>query len=130
MSVHKDLRDYLLADSTITALVGQRVYVEELPQNSPLPAITFLRVNVDHDHDLEGETGLATARFQIDSWADSPLNALALAERVRLRLDGYQGTMGSTTVQSILLDAEREWSEEIEARVLQEFLVSYTEAVP
>lgn len=130
MSVHGDLRTFLLADSTITALVGQRVHVDSLPQGSLLPALTFLRVSVEHDHDLGGETGLATARFQIDCWASDKEAALALAERVRLRLDGYRGAMGSITVHSVWLDGEREWPEEEEGRVVQEFLVSYTEVTP
>lgn len=77
-----------------------------LPQSAQRPAITYQRVTGGHEHRLTGSSGTAIPTFELDCWADSYEAADQLAEAVRQVMQGFSGTMGSTTVHSVILDDE------------------------
>lgn len=87
------LRGFLLADSAIAALVEARVYPRVLPQGIRAPSLVYNRISAIGDHHMEGPSGLATVRMQIDAWATTADEAAELAAAVKWRLDGYRGEM-------------------------------------
>lgn len=95
--IEKDLKTYLLAQAGVSALVGTRVYASHLPQQPTLPAITFNRITGQRELMHSGRSGLAHPQFQVDCWADDYTEVKQLAEQVRLVLEGYGGSMGSST---------------------------------
>jgi tRNA U54 and U55 pseudouridine synthase Pus10 len=50
MSFQSTFRSYLLADPTLYALVGERIYPVVLPQNATLPAVVYFRQGGRTDH--------------------------------------------------------------------------------
>lgn len=48
------MRAYLLSESSITDIVGDRVYYLSLPQNSQLPALTYWRGDIEYDYQASG----------------------------------------------------------------------------
>ena len=134
----KELQTHLEAQSGITNLVGTRIYSHHLRRDTATyPLITHQLVGNDHEHMLSGAAGIASARFQIDCWGLKMSDVEALAEQVRLAMQGYQGTMGSTCVKFTLFlnefdlsespkDASEQW---LYRRVL-EFQVKYAESIP
>jgi hypothetical protein len=116
MSLSSDLRNYLVSQATITAYTSTgRIYPVRLPlklrTETSLPALTYWRRSGGHNHDLGGSAGTAMPAVQIDCWAASYETADKLAEAVRLKLQGFAGTMGSTsttTIQAITLDDEKD----------------------
>jgi hypothetical protein len=77
----RSLRDYLLTRSTVTALVGTRIVPGVLPQNSDVPAIDMRVTGGEHDHALDGLTGVVTSIVTFDCYADDPEVADDLAEQ-------------------------------------------------
>src|SRR5690242_10869677 len=98
MSIAAGLRTFVIGDTAVGALVGQRMHSLELPQASQLPAVTYFEVSASRETLTPGgPDGLCASRYQIDAWATTHLAALDLAEKIRLRLDGYKGAAGSET---------------------------------
>lgn len=76
------LRARLVADITLAALVGTRVYWAERPQNSLLPAVTLLTISDGREQHLKGIETLQASRVQIDVWAATYASGRAVAEAV------------------------------------------------
>ena len=84
---------YLQTKSSITSLVGTRVYSQFMPQLPTFPLIIYTKVAEERVSSHQGSSGLSRATIQIDCWADTDDESRNLAEQVRLVLDGYQGAM-------------------------------------
>lgn len=123
------LRTFVLADATVTALAGVRMYPRKLPQGPTLPAIAYQRIDTRRLHDLDGPDGLPRARVQLSMWAASVADAEALAAAVRARLDGYRGAWGDVTVGSCLCvsDGDLDDPETGRAGVRQDYMIQYVE---
>lgn len=132
------LRAYLLADSGIAALVGDRIYHIKMPQGVTQPSIVFNRISGQGDHHMQGASGLNRPRIQIDCWAKSSADAaVALANLVKERIDGFKGSVGygsnspqdSVTVQGVFFESERDdYDSDSEFyRVSHDYLIWYEE---
>lgn len=99
MMIESDLRAYLIAVAPIAALIGDRVFPQQLPQGATLPAVTYQRIAGQSMIDHEGDAGLGRARIQIDCWGPTGntgyQQSVDLAETIRAALSGYRGPMGS-----------------------------------
>ena len=74
----------LLADTAVDAIVDDRIYAFQLPENAvTYPAITFQRISGIPDVALSGHTGLDQVRVQIDCWARTYQAAKDLGVLVR-----------------------------------------------
>lgn len=124
-----DLRSFILDDPSISAIVGQRVYLRRLPQSPTIPSIVYARVTTRRSHDLDGPDHLPRALVQITSWTSSMADSSSLSSLLRSRLDGFRGTMGSIEVGSILCSGERDTEEPETGRtgVILEFQVQFEE---
>lgn len=106
------LREFLLGDSNISALVVARVYPIVLPQGVKQASVVYSRISGGGDYDMQSSTGYVRPRIQIAAWAPKADDAVTLANRVKDRIDGYSGVMGTglaaVTVQGVFMADERE----------------------
>lgn len=138
MSVTGDLQTFLLSKTAITNIVGTAgVYWMRAPEDTDFPYITFQEVSDVREHDLSGQCGLVVASYQIDCWHVGSSAIHTLAEAVRTSIDGYTGTMTSTTVQYAKLTNRMEFSEPPEFgteqtvdRIMLEIEMWVTESIP
>ncbi len=111
------LREFLLGDSGIAAVVVARVYPVVLPQGVKLASVVYTKISGFGDYKMQGPTGLAHPRYQLGAWAPTFDAATALANLVKDRIDGYSGPMGSganlVTVQGVFCADERESYDDI-----------------
>jgi hypothetical protein len=111
------LREFLLGDSNIAALVVARVFPVVLPQGTKLASVVYTRISGQGDYTMQGPSGYARPRIQIGAWAPKADDAVILANRVKDRLDGYAGAMGSggnvVTVQGVFMSDEREQYDDV-----------------
>jgi hypothetical protein len=105
------IRARLLATAGVTALVSSRVYCGARPQAGALPDIIINRISGAPVYTDDGESGIASARLQIDCWGQTYGSAKNVARAVIASLSAFFGTVGSTTFQYVLLDAERDFRE-------------------
>lgn len=113
MSMLTDLRARLVADASIQSAVGQekdgstyKVYFAPVKQGVKLPFIIIARDSEDAVPAYGGETGLMDGQVGIDCYASTNAAAVTIADAVRDSLSGFRGTMGSTTVRSMLVTSQ------------------------
>jgi hypothetical protein len=131
----KDIRPaltaFLLADAGIAAAVGTRVYPVRLPQGTAAASVVYNRISAIGDHTMQGASGLARPRIQIDCWAPTHDAATALANLVKDALDGFRGPMGNgVQVQGAFFDSERDLPFDDDGKlygVSRDYLVWYEE---
>ena len=104
--IAEELKTYLKTKPIITALVGagtaSRIYTHRSKQGVSLPYIVFEVFEGSSAEWINGISGIATNRIQIDCIAATAAAAYTLAEAVRLApLQMYRGTMGSTFVNGV-----------------------------
>jgi hypothetical protein len=107
-SIVEALRDYVLADSTISGLIGSRMYAAILPQHPTMPAITYQIISGDSVISHDGSSGLENPTIQIDCWADTYSQMDALFNAVRKRLNVASGTFLGVEVQGVFLLRKRD----------------------
>ena len=89
IDVNVILRTHLLLDAGLIALVADRIYAPNLPQNVTLPAIAlFVRGGVATPY----IPGTPEPSFQITCWADRAANAREVYDAVYNCLQGIQNT--------------------------------------
>lgn len=80
----------LTGDSTISGLIGSRMYPSHLPATPTYPAIVYNRISGPRSYTTSGQSPLFPARFQIDAYAETYAGAKTLAEAIRDKLSGYK----------------------------------------
>lgn len=85
------LTERLLASHRITSLIGRteraRIYWDDLPQREALPAVILRKIFTGRNRTLRGRIGNTESRVQVDCWAGTRAEAIALREAVILTLD-------------------------------------------
>ena len=96
-----DIITRLLADSHITAVVGQRIFPVHVDQDATLPAIMVTITDME-THDTKTATSTDDIlELDLTVYSKSAKQGFDIAENIRTSLDNFTGTMGSTTVQSL-----------------------------
>lgn len=108
LDIRPALRTFLLEDAAIAAVVIDRVYPGKIPQGVSATSIVYTRVSGGGDYHMQGLSGFARHRYQIDAWAPTGNGAASLADLIRDRIDGYRGAMGEVTVHGIFFEDQRE----------------------
>lgn len=109
------LRDFLLADPAIAGLIGTRCYPQVAPQDAAYPLLRILTVSTRSEQGMRGATGLAVSLIQIDAYSKQDVQARDLAEKVRIRLQGFSGTWATpaaVVIPAVLLDDSRDTYDE------------------
>lgn len=108
MTVETDLVAKLKANGSIsTAIGGTRIYPKILPQLETWPgdSITYEVPSVQSFRDLTGPVHRERPRFRIHCWSQTYLGSASLASLVKSELDGFAGTMGTTSVGQIRFES-------------------------
>lgn len=101
----EDLRDYLLARPAVSALVGDRIVPDALPQGSPLPGCDIEIVNTRHEHYIRGLAGMAISDVVIDCYGVTRASAHETAKSIMFSgVTTLRGVVGGTTISGIRLN--------------------------
>ncbi len=98
MSYQSDIKTAFTAASTITALVGTRVYSDIAPGDAAAPFIVYQTVATGGTTTHDGERNLEFPLIQFSCWAKTKAAAIAMASAVNALLDGntISGSSGIT----------------------------------
>lgn len=104
--IGSELKDYLKTKSPITNLVGSgnnaRIYKDRAKQGVDLPYIVYEVFRGSSAQHLQGITGIASNRIQVDAYAVNEEQSYQLAELIRLApLQMYRGMMNETFVHDV-----------------------------
>ena len=98
------IRAYLVTSTTLTALVGDRIYSPRLPENKPLPAISFFTRGGTSTPYIPG---IPEPSVQFDCWADNPIEAREVYRALYDNLQGIQNvTVGSYQIMSAIEEVQ------------------------
>jgi len=95
------IRDILINNIPVNTLVAGRIRFLSIPQNAPLPYITYSILNEIPSDTLQGMAGLFTSTVQIDCYAKTYAESIDLSEKVRLSLQGYSGINKNVEIQGV-----------------------------
>lgn len=126
--IDEAIRDILVNDATVSAITT-RCYPVGIPQNPTWPLMVYGKITGVREHSLQGPTGMATPRYQIEAWAETYSGAKSLAKAMREALDGYRGTVGTVRIGSFLIQSERDIYEDAVGcyRVIQDYYIIHNE---
>jgi hypothetical protein len=91
----------------VSAIVGTRVYLAPVPQNTSYPLVTYQEIDCIEDLTFGSSTSMPVSRYQFDCWASTAATARALADQVFLSLHNYAGTSDSIVIKNSLFDGKR-----------------------
>lgn len=106
MRLETDLRNFLIAEPTIEALVAQRVYGVIREPNAPLPSINIQRNHTMRQELFCGVSSLVSADLMIDSYGIDGDDAWTVAKALRLLFKDFSGDVGETVVKKVFLTNE------------------------
>lgn len=114
----------LSTDVTLIALTP-RISHGLANQEDIMPFVTFLVYDQDPNETKDTLSETDIVYFSISCISQNNLNAVAIAEAVRVALDGYSGTVDSTVIQSATYLKTRDgWSESAKAfQIVVEFQI-------
>jgi hypothetical protein len=104
------------------------VYRGELPENAPLPAQSYTRVDTVKGYAHDGDDRLPTVRVQVDCWANDADAADTVADAGPRALSGYSDDF----FQRIEIADDRELDEPDNGifRRMVDLLITYSEVTP
>ena len=100
------LRAALVADATVSGLLGTKIYPLAADAEATLPWVTWRRSAIRRQQTLSGPVGVPAVRLEYDIVAATYEAARTLADAIRGVLDGYNGAADNTTVRQTSLEDE------------------------
>lgn len=97
MSIETGLRDYLVADSGVTAIVGTKVYPQEAADDVAEPYVTYRLADSDEPRYLNGTVRYRKFTYEVTCYTKVYDDATALAEAVRAAIGGTGGANSVST---------------------------------
>lgn len=94
--------------TSVSTLVGTRVYPVIAPMGTPLPLVVYQRTNVSREQSLAGPVGAPVVSIQLTSYATSYTACKQIAQGIRLAVDGWTGTTQSVTITRTSLESEND----------------------
>ena len=112
----KDFRPALVSilavSSDVVSYVGSgtsaRIYPVQLPQGQKMPSIVYSRITELSDYHMQGDSGLATARVQVDSWGVRTDIAADLSNAAHDALSGFRGVVAEVEILGVFHVNSRE----------------------
>jgi hypothetical protein len=113
MSAQRFIYQHLKENGKVSAIVGDRIYpLGEVDETVKPPYVTFQRISNVHERHLNGGTGLAHPRWEINVWARGALENDNLAEAIREAMDNFSGDVdtgaGTFDVRSVFLEDDEQ----------------------
>lgn len=153
MSLQSGVTALLLDAPAVTDLVEGRVHWRRQPAHvREMPYVNAQKVSELTAFSLDGPDAIGTHRVQIDAWAETYSGAVALAQAIRDRFNGFRGTVATRYVgtfygwfseepisvarfQGVFLDGERDLDGERPGKdaiygIAQDFLIVTEELAP
>lgn len=106
-SIEDAIRNVLLNDVDLAALVSTRVHTDHLPQNPTFPAITVQNLTSDIYGDNQGNWELEKTPLQIDVWAADSISRAIVSEALRLAISGYTGEPLGVKIRGVEIQSRR-----------------------
>lgn len=95
MPFQEHFRNFLISDTAVNALIGERLHPRVLPDKAQLPAVVYRTITNEAGFAHDGAVPLRHPRVQLDCYSRNSLEAEAVSESLTAALVGYRGPMGA-----------------------------------
>lgn len=100
------LRAAMVADATLNSEIGTRIYPVIAPASATLPFVTWRRAGIQRSQTLGLPLGVPRLSVEFSIYAATYETAREVADRMRVVLDGYGGTVDNVTIRQVSLEQE------------------------
>lgn len=100
------LRSALVANGTVSGLIGSRVYPVLAPATASLPLVTWRRTGIQREQTFNAPMGVPRVTVEFSIYGTTYEQAREVADAMRVCLDGYGGTADNTEVKQTSLETE------------------------
>jgi hypothetical protein len=109
MIIENAIRAHLVDQAGLTALVSTRIYYMTAPQTVTNPYVVFFKVSAVPEYSLTGHSGLTTARFQFDIYADTYYETKLIAAQLATAIqDKCNEVIGGSSGVNVSVQQENE----------------------
>jgi hypothetical protein len=125
--IEAGLVSLLKSDSSISTIVGSRIYPVIVPATASYPCLSYHTMSKPPEVNLDN-SAQETARIQIDCWGTSYASVKTLQAALHTLLDGYQGICpDNTDINLCTRDVEADYweSDSKTFRAMSEYLIDY-----
>lgn len=98
-----DLRTFVTASTSCSAVIGSRMHQNHPPQDTSKPFVWYQRTSENEELTLDGVGGLKEVEFTVECVSVDPVTHESLADKVKTRLNGRSGTFGASTAQGVFV---------------------------
>ncbi|SHH86603.1 DUF3168 domain-containing protein [Desulfosporosinus lacus] len=126
MTFEEELYSYLSSHNGTIALVGDRIYPGNAPQQVTKPYCTFLKIYSDREYSHSGYSGLEHIDLQISCFSETYLQSIQIAKQVTLAIEAW--TTANNNVQSALQQGTKDlYADQVELyHCAVEFSISHS----
>lgn len=112
-AIGEALRTKLLSYSTVSSLIGQRMYPDVLVKSATLPAVVYYVISTQRDHMLSGVGKSAHARVNIECYARTRSTCNAISKAIReTGIDSFRGVVSGYAFDGVDFDSGDEYMQE------------------
>lgn len=105
-SPEKVLLNALVSATSVTSVVGTRIYPLLAPSSSALPFVTWRRTGIERFQTIGSPGGVPRVSVDYTIIATTYNQAREAADAMRRVLDGYGGSLDNTVVEQVSLENE------------------------
>lgn len=91
----------LSGDATLAAIIGTKIYPVQAPQRTPPPFVVYRENNTIATDQKDGSAPKDLKSVQIDIYSGTYTEAHTAADRIRVLLDAYSGTVAGVTIRQM-----------------------------
>lgn len=84
-------RDWLLADASIAAEIGTRMFPQFVPEDTVYPAVAYSMVSDQIEVGMAGPYTTRWPRVQLSIVAESQMKVSEIAEKIKVRTNVWEG---------------------------------------
>ena len=95
--IEQGIQSLLSSAAAVSTLVSTRIYPVFVPQDSPLPCLSYQVVSGSSDYSVDG-TAEIWKRIQFDAWGAQYADVKNIQNAVHAVLDGYNGVLPDGTL--------------------------------
>jgi len=99
MSMEADFITWLRSQSSLQALIGQRLYSDAEKQGVPYPFVSWRNIYGDRSISMDGPNNHKRTDIEILVHADKVIDALAVRNVLENLIHGLSGQIGTSTIQ-------------------------------
>lgn len=98
-NINKTLRDLMVAESSLTALVDSRIYPYQAPQDTLTPYVVYEKLTHRPNYTYDGDSGYRESTFRIDISARTTAEVEDVEQAIVTALSGFRGEIEEDGVE-------------------------------